>query len=79
MELHISLNQINCTHNIENSHSMEKFCMFCKDIIRFHFLTGCVQKGEQILKHMQINLTVAILQSIFEEKLGIGRPVCHVC
>lgn len=65
-------------NNTENSHYIEKSSIFCKDIIRFHFLIGCVQKEEQILKHMQINLNVAILQNIFAEKLCIDRPVCHM-
>lgn len=79
MELHISLNPITCMHNnTENSHYIEKPCMFCKGIIRFHFLIGYVQKAEQILKHIQINLNVAILQIIFVEELCIDRPVCHV-
>lgn len=76
MELPISLNPNNCIHNNPgNFHYTEKACVFCKYIIRFRLLIGYVLKAELILKIMQTNLNVAILQSIFVEKLCIDSPV----
>lgn len=47
VEVPISLNLDN---NTANFHYTEKPSAFCKYVIRFHLLIGCVQKEEQILK-----------------------------
>jgi len=47
VELYISLNPNNALdNNTENSHYIEKHCMFCKGRVRFHFFIGYAQKVE---------------------------------